>query len=132
MKKDFIDAINYAKYVAFILATICVLVFKFTASSLCISFALSLYIVAFALMCTSMILHSVEVFKEDRLIKHKNKMIADIEVNKEGSMAISELGELNGNVVEPTKLKSEKFWSIVGAVFFGVFAIFTFIVMILY
>ena len=132
MRKDFIEAIKYSKYLAFVLATVCVLVFQFTASEICISFALSLYVVAFALMSLSMIFQAIELFEADKLIKQEKLIKADPMVNQEGTMVVASPGELKGEEVEPVKLKREKFWSIVGAIFFALFTIFTFIVLVLY
>ena len=132
MRKDFIDAIKYAKYLAFTFATAFVLIFQFTAKVWCISFALSLYVVSFALMSVSMIMHAVEVFEAARAIKKEKMKVFNPEVSGEGTVIVDVPSELKGEEVEPVKLNIEKIWSIIGAIFFGLFAIFTFIVLVLY
>ena len=132
MRKDFVIAVNYAKYVAFVLATICVLIFQFTANSFFINIALSLYVVAFGLMCASMIVHAKEVCEAFNIIKKQNLKQTAAQTNDEGTMVVSSPSELKGEEVEPVNLKSEMVWSIIGAIFFGLFSIFTFIVLILY
>lgn len=131
MKKEFVISINYAKYVAFVLATICVLIFQFTANSFSINIALSLYVVAFGLMCASLIFHAQEVYDAIKLMKKQNLKQGQID-NNEGTMVVETPSEIKGEEVEPVNLKSEMVWSVVGSIFFGVFSIFTFVVLILY
>ena len=130
MRKDIIIAIGYAKYVAFILATICVLVFQFTASSIWITLALSLYVVAFGLMFVSYVTQSIELIKTEKLLKENRVKVINSEVGAESVATVE--GDNNQSEVEVVKLKSEKVWSIIGAIFFGIFTIFTFVVLVLY
>lgn len=132
MRKDFIVSINYAKYLAFVAATVCVLIFQFTANSFCINLALSLYVVAFGLMCASLIIHADEVFDARKMIKQQNMKEKALNANEEGVAIVDAPSEIKGEKVEQVNLKSEMVWSIVGAIFFGLFAIFTFIVLVLY
>ena len=132
MRKDFVVAVNYAKYVAFVFATVCVLVFQFTANSFFINIALSLYVVAFGLMFASMVVHAKEVCEAFNTIKKQNLKQSEAQTNQDGTMVVETPSELKGEEVEPVNLKSEMVWSIVGAIFFGLFAIFTFIVLVLY
>jgi len=132
MKKDFVVAINYAKYFAFVLATACVLIFQITASALTITLALSLYVVAFGLMCASLIFHAEEVFDAYKLIKKQKLENVKANVNEEGTMVVSSPSEIKGEEVEPVNLKSEMVWSVIGSIFFGLFSIFTFVVLVLY
>ncbi len=129
-KKEIIKAINYAKYLAFILATICVMVFQFTANPICVTFALALYVVAFGLMFASLVVHCTEIYAIDRAVKEQKAVIADVS-SKDG-MTIAPEGELKGQEVEVVNLKKEKVWSVIGATFFAIFTLFTFIVLILY
>ena len=69
MKKDFIVAINYAKYFAFVMATVCVLIFQFAGIGFCINLALSLYVVAFGLMTASLVIHANEINEALKTIK---------------------------------------------------------------
>ena len=127
MKKDFIQAINYAKYVAFVLATICVFIFQMTAQPAWVTVGLSLYVVAFGLMFASMVMHAVEVFEASKAAKKENAIVV------EPSVEINEQLEKDSNgEVEVVDLKSEKIWAIVGSVFFGVFTVFTFVVLVLF
>lgn len=128
-KKDFIMVLNYAKYLAFIAATICVFVFQFIANPICITLALSFYVVAFGLMFTGLVVHAVEVFDADRLVKKSKADIVEINENKD---ILEETEKSMGEEVEVVNLKSEKVWTIIGAIFFGLFTVFTFLVLILY
>ena len=132
MRKDITVAINYAKYLAFVLATVCVLVFQFTANSFCINLALSLYVVAFGLMCASLILHADEVFDAYKTIKKQHLEQKKAETNEDGTMVVESPSEIKGEEVEPVNLKSEMVWSVIGSIFFGLFSIFTFVVLVLY
>ena len=114
------------------MATICVLIFQFTANSFCINLALSLYVVAFGLMSASLVMHAEEVFEADKMIKKQKLERTSAETNDNGTMVVEVPSELKGEEVEPVNLKAEKAWSVIGAIFFGVFTIFTFIVLILY
>ena len=131
-KKDFIIAINFAKYLAFVLATVCVFVFQFLAAPICITLALSFYVVAFGLMFTGLVIHSVEVFTADKIVKNTNADLIEPRAVEEEQAVIEETEKKMGDDVEVVNLKAEKFWSILGAIFFGVFTVFTFLVLILY
>ena len=131
-KKDFITAINYAKYLAFIAATICVFVFQFVAEPICITLALSFYVVAFGLMFTGLVIHSVEVFTADKLVKQSKADLFKPHEAEEEIAVINETENQAGEEVEVVNLKAEKVWSIIGSIFFGVFTVFTFLVLILY
>ncbi len=132
MKKDFIMAINYAKYLAFVLATVCVLVCQFTGNMLWVTMALSLYVVAFGMMFASSVFHAQEVFQADRTIKRKHLTETYLEADNNGDMIVNVPSELKGEEVEKVSLKHEKVWSVIGSIFFGVFALFTFVVLVLY
>lgn len=130
MRKDFVMVINYAKYLAFVLATICVLIFQFTANSFCINLALSLYVVAFGLMCISMCVYAKEVsylYKEA-----KKKTIKQNSLETQEGVDNEIKPENKAGEAEQSNLKLELIISIVGSIFFGLFAIFTFIVLVLY
>lgn len=132
MKKEFVVAVNYAKYLAFVLATACVLVCQFTGNLFWVSMSLNLYVVAFGLMFFSMVIHANEVFTADRIIKENNLKEGTIEPDENGEIIINTPGELQGKEVEKVNLKAEKFWSVAGAIFFGVFTLFTLVVSILF
>ena len=127
-KKEIISCINWAKYLAFIAATVCVLVFQFIGASICITLALSLYVVAFLMLFASLVIQTVELFKADDLVKEKN---ADAEIGKLAEKELEE-GGLNGQSVEVVHLKREKVTSIIWCVLTGLFAIFTFVVLVLF
>lgn len=127
-KKEIIACIDWAKYVALICATICVLIFQFVSSSICITLALAFYVVGFSLMCASMIIHTVELFKASDIVKEEH---ANATLNKSEEARLEE-GGLEGQKVEVVHTKNEKVWGIIGSVFFGLFAIFTFVVLVLY
>lgn len=121
-KKELIKILNYAKYAMFIAATICILVFQFIAEPVCITVALSLYVVAFGLMFASSLMHCLEIYKADNYIKRNHAKIENIE----DSSFVSKQD------VEEVNLKSEKVWSIIASVFFACFTIFTLVVLILF
>ena len=131
-KRDFIRAINYAKYIAFIAATICVFVFQFVAAPICITLALAFYVVAFGLMFTGLVMHCVEIYAADKIVKESNADLIEPHEVEEEKEIIDETEKKMGEDVEVVNLKSEKVWSVIGAIFFGVFTLFTFIVLILY
>ena len=132
MRKDFIVAINYSKYLAFVLATVCVLLFQFLAIAFCITLALSLYVVAFGLMTASQVLHAKELFEANTVIKQKKLTEVKPIVNEEGTLVVNGASELKGEEVEPVNIKNEMVWSVAGSIFFGLFTVFTFIVLVLY
>ena len=84
MRKDISTAINYSKYLAFVLATVCVLIFQFTANSFCVNLALSLYVVAFGLMSASLVMHAEEVFEAIKIIKKQKLEQKNVETNEKG------------------------------------------------
>lgn len=127
-KKEIIACINWAKYLGFVGATVCVLVFQFISEPICITIALALYVVAFGLMFASKVIETVELFNADKIVKTQN---ADAEVEKNVEKELEE-GGINGQSVEVVHLKKEKVLSIISAVFLGLFTIFTFVVLILY
>lgn len=129
-KKEFVTIINYAKYVAFVLSTIFVMVFQFTGTYLLINIALALYVVAFGLMFTSLVIHCVEIYKADRIAKSDKAKIISPSDTIDG-VVVAKSGELNGEQVEVVNLTKEKIMSVIGAIFFGGFTIFTFVVLIL-
>lgn len=132
MKKDFVIAVNYAKYFAFVLATVCVLIFQITGKAFSITLALSLYVVAFGLMCASQILHAAEVFDAYKTIKKQHLAQTKALTNEDGTIVVSSPSEIKGEEVEPVNLKYEMILSVIGSIFFGLFAIFTFVVLVLY
>jgi len=129
-KKDFITAVNYAKYLAFILATVAVLVFQFLGESICITLALSLYVVAFGLMFATSVVQCVEIYNADKMVKQNHLKELNPQINEEGTITINSDGKKEE--VEVVKLKKEKALSVLTAIFFGVFTLFTFAVLILY
>jgi len=132
MKRDFILIINYSKYLAFVLATICVLVCQFSGNMFWISLALSLYVVAFGLLFASTVVHATEVFDADRNVKKQHLKQVDITPNENGETIVNVPSEIRGEEVEKVSLKSEKVWSVIGSIFFGAFTVFTFIVLVLF
>ena len=131
-KKDLITAINYAKHLAFVLATVCVFVFQFIAAPICITLALCFYVVAFGLMFTGLVIHCVEVFTADKIVKDTSADLIEPHDADTELEVIQETEKKMGDEVEVVNLKAEKVWSIIGSIFFGAFTIFTFIVLILY
>ena len=120
------------KYIAFVLATICVFVFQFVAHPICITLALAFYVVAFGLMTASLVVRCVELYSAEKVVKEENAIVVgqtEVENNKE---ILNEAENSIGEEVEVVNLKAEKFWSVFGASFFGLFTIFTFIVLILF
>lgn len=121
-KKELITILNYAKYAMFVAATACILVFQFIAEPVCITVALSLYVVAFGLMFASSLMHSIEIYQADGYVKKNSAKVESID-----DTSISSKQE-----IEEVNLKSEKVWSIIASVFFACFTIFTFVVLILF
>ena len=130
-KKEWIAAVNYGKYLAFVLATIFVIVFQFVGNSVWVKLALIAYISAFALVFTSLVIHANEVYKADREVKKTNAEVVKPDQVNNGIVEIN-TGELMGSEAEVVNLKSEKIWTVIGAIASGIFAIFTFVVLILF
>ena len=129
-KREWIIAVNYGKYLAFILATILVIISKFIGGQTIVKLALACYVSAFCLAFISLVIHANEVYKADREAKKDNAEIVKPEQFENGVVDIDQ-GELKGKKVEVVSLKKEQFWTIVGAISSGIFAIFTFVVLIL-
>ena len=121
-----VKIINIAKYIAFMLATVGVFIFQLVQEPIVIMVALSIYFQAFALMFASSVIHCVEVYTASKRVKNA---VVDISVNE---VVVPNNGELKGQEVEVVNLKSEMVWSVIGAIFFGLFTIFTLVVLILF
>lgn len=121
-KKELITILNYAKYAMFVAATVCILVFQFIAEPICITVALSLYVVAFGLMFASSLIHCIEIYQADGYVKKTSAKVQNVE---------DSTIETKENV-EEVNLKSEKVWSVLGSIFFALFTIFTLVVLILF
>lgn len=122
-KKEYVMILEWAKYVAFIFATVCVFVFQFIAEPICITLALSLYVVAFGLMFATSVIHCVEIYNADKEVKKDHAIVID-----NGDVIRDNAGE----DMEVVNIKAEKVWSVLGAVFFGLFTLFTFVVLVLF
>ena len=129
-KKERILAVNYGKYLAFITATIVVIVSKFIVSQFFVKLALSLYVTAFVLVFISLVIHANEVYQAGKEAKKVNAEIIKPEQFENGVVDIDH-GKLKGEKVEIVSLKNEQVWTIIGAISSGIFAIFTFVVLIL-
>lgn len=130
-KKNFIKCMEYGKYLAFVLATIFVVISQFVGGKVWITLALALYTVAYGFMFATLVIHAVEIFNAGYQAKDMSAVVATPSEEKTETVTIEE-GELKGKKVELINLKSEKFWTIAGSIFFGLFTLFTFVVLVLY
>ena len=112
--RKFMFGINIAEYAFFVLATIFVLVFQFVGHPIFVSIALACYTFAFMLVAITAFTQCMELF----------------EATKNAKLANSNVKTENGEEVVNTK--KEKIWSIVKTCLGTIFAIFTFVVLILY
>ena len=108
-----INLLNIMAYVAFGLATIFVLVFQFTGLPIFVTLALVVYTVGFLIIFSEAVIKCKEIFEKTRgvIVKVPEKTDDDHEV---------------------VNVKSEKTWAVVKAVASGLFAIFTFVVLLLF
>lgn len=113
--KKIVNSLNIVEYVAFVLATIFVVVFQFTALPIFVVLALSIYTVAFLIVFAIAVIQCKEYFDKTRGVK--------IEKSKEKETKDGD---------EIVDIKHEKAWAIIKAVASGLFAIFTLVVLILY
>ncbi len=129
-KKEWLKAINYGKYLAFILATVLVVIFQFTANSVLVKLALVAYVAAFSMTFTALVIHACEIYNAGKEVKKENATPAKPEQFDQGTVIV-EQGELKGEMAEVVNVKHEQIWTVVGAVASGLFAIFTFVVLVL-
>ena len=131
LKKNLVLSMFYGKYIAFILATIFVVVSQIVGEAIWVVLALSLYTVGFAFMFISLVVHAVEIYDADKVVKEDNLKVLDADEATVESVAIN--GEnVKSKDVEVVSLKKEKIWTVVGSIFFGIFTAFTFAVLLLY
>lgn len=111
--KKFYEVLNAIEYIAFIVATVFVLVFQFTGAPVFVTVALGIYVFGFGVICLIGILQTVEIFKA---AKETNKVVAK---NSDGDNQQVNIGY-------------EKTMKIIKTIIAGLFTIFTLIVLILY
>ena len=129
-KKEWIAAVNYGKYLAFVLATVFVIVSRFATSTSWLKIALIAYVSAFGLTFTSFVIHASEIYNAGRQVKKEQAEVARPD-QFDGGVVVVDQGEMKGQKAEVVSLKTEQVWTVVGAVASGMFAIFTFVVLIL-
>lgn len=123
-KKAFVKAMENGKYLAFTLATIFVILAQFVGGKYWISLSLALFTVAFGFLFTTFVIRLVELYDVDRKVKKMGaKVVSQSEFESENKNEEQK--------VEVVNLKSEKIWNLIGSIFFGIFTIFTLIVLIL-
>ena len=127
-KRDIIKIVDYSKYVAFIAATICVFIFQFIAVEMCITLALSFYVVAFGLMSFSSIMHASELFNASK----QGSIVTTMQIKDEDIEEDLDIKKVTKEDIEFVNSKAEKVWAIVGSIFYGIFTIFSFVVLVLY
>lgn len=127
-KKNFVTAMEYGKYLAFVLATIFVIVAQFVGGKHWIMIALALYSVAFGFLFATLVIHLVELYDADKQVKNMNAEIVK-ESDKEQEIKSDEEKKEQFEVVN---LKKEKVWTMIGSIFFGIFTIFTLVVLFIY
>ena len=126
-KKLFVKSMEYGKYLAFMLATIFVIVSQFVGGRIWVTLALALYTVAFGFLFASLVIRAVELFNAGYEAKDLSA-----EVVKKSEAESEELIETEKENVEVVNLKAEKVWTVIGSIFFGLFIIFTLVVLIIY
>ncbi len=122
-KEDLFQALVVAEYVAFVLATILVLVFQFLGVGLLITLSLAMYVVAFALCCFENIVLCVGLFKINN--KELETGVPRLEIKAEDGEQIS-VKDAKENI------KARKIKAVALSIISGLIAIFTLVVMILF
>ena len=84
-KKNLLNILNYAKYVAFLAATVFVIVFQINAKVEFINVALACYVVSFGLMFICSVVHCVEIYKAAKFVKTNNAVVEDIKDGEQQS-----------------------------------------------
>lgn len=123
-KKSFVKAMEYGKYLAFTLATLFVIFAQFIGGKYWITISLALFTVAFGFLFATLVIRLVELCDVDKKVKDMGA-----EVVSQSEFENQNKGQ--EQKVEVVNLKSEKIWTLVGAIFFGIFSIFTLVVLIL-
>ncbi len=127
-KKNFIKAMEYGKYLAFVLATIFVIVAQFVGGKHWIMIALALYSVAFGFLFATLVIHLVELYDADKQVKNMNaEIVLEHDTEHENRPE-----DENKSEFEVVNLKKEKVWTMIGSIFFGIFTIFTLVVLFIY
>ena len=122
-KKDILQAVVVGEYVAFILASILVIVFQFVGMGLFITLALALYVAAFALCGIENIVSAVELFKVKT--ETVEKQIPNLNIETEDGERIT-VKQAKNNI------KSRKIKAVFMAVVSLAIAIFTLVVLVLF
>lgn len=122
-KEELFQALIVAEYVAFIVATIMVVVFQFLGIGLIIKVALALYVVAFSLSAMENIALCVELFKVKSSDVEKTVPNLNLET-AEGEKITVKAAKNN--------IKSRKVKAVIMSVISGIIAIFTLVVMVLF
>ena len=113
--KNLVFGLNITEWALFIIATVLVVVFQFTGLPIFVTLALVIYTLAFLIVFAIAVLQCKEYFDASRgvqIVKTKEK------TTKDGD--------------EIVNIQNEKAWAIIKAVASGVFAIFTFVVLLLF
>jgi len=126
-KNAFYNVLYVAEYVAFIAATILVLVFQFTASETIMVLSLVLYVVAFALLTFSEAvgINELTISLKERLKKEETKTEEKTEKNEE---------EKNNeeNTLSAKEIKGKIRWAYAKTIMCGLMSIFALLVLILF
>ncbi len=144
MAKNVIYSVFYiAEYVTFMLATIAVIVFQFTANEFLVISALILYVIAFGIMTTNECLGvdalKKQLAKED-LKEADARLNSSQEIVSEGLEIKINENDKTQNIDDNEKEKLEKMtaikkqinWGYAKIILCGVFCIFSFVVLILF
>ena len=113
--KKLILGLNITEYVLFIIATVFVIIFQFTGLPIFVTLSLVIYTVAFLIVFTIAVIQCKEYFDASRGVK--------VVKTKDG---------VDNKDFDVINIKNEKTWAIIKAIASGVFAIFTFVVLILF
>lgn len=122
-REELFQALIVAEYLAFIVATVLVVIFQFLGIGLLITVALAMYVVAFALCAFENIVLCVELFK-----------VKDSEVEQNIPNLNLETADGEKITVKAAKnnIKSRKIKAVAMSVISGLIAIFTLVVLVLF
>lgn len=122
-KEDLFQALVVAEYIAFLLATILVIVFQFIGMGILITVALAMYVVAFGLCCMENIVLCVGLFK----VKNKEVEEGVPNLNLE-----TPEGEKITVKAAKSNIRARKIKAVVMSIISGLIAIFTLVVLVIF
>ena len=127
-KNLFYNILYFAQYAGFIIATILVLIFQFTASQTIMVLSLVLYVVSFAILTFSEVVGVKELYLKLNENKTSNENSTQPEINAEDKEAKSEKTKDE----ELKEIKGKIRWGYAKAIMCAIISVFALLVLILF